>query len=69
MERDPASAAAEYLAKFRTDVQAFVSREQIAACVVSGVRERAPVTGTNYVAFVDPSGGTADSMTAAECVP
>lgn len=65
MERDPASAAAEYLAKFRTDVQAFVSREQIAACVVSGVRERAPVTGTNYVAFVDPSGGTADSMTLA----
>jgi hypothetical protein len=33
-ERDAASAAAEYGAEFRTDVQALVTREAVAACMV-----------------------------------
>jgi hypothetical protein len=33
--------------------------------VVPGRFELPPLTGTNYVAFVDPSGGTSDSMTLA----
>ena len=41
-ERDPAWAAAEYGAQFRSDVQSFVSREAVEACVSLGVRERAP---------------------------
>jgi hypothetical protein len=60
---DPISAAAEYGAEFRKDVEAFVAREAVDACVSPGVRERAPVSGINYFAFVDPSGGSADSMT------
>ena len=64
-ERDPASAAAEYGAKFRSDVKSFVNREAVEACVTFGVRERAPVSGVSYLAFVDPSGGSADSMTLA----
>ena len=64
-ERDPASAAAEYGAKFRSDVESFVNREAVEACVTFGVRERAPVSGVSYLAFVDPSGGSADSMTLA----
>jgi hypothetical protein len=64
-ERDPASAAAEYGAQFRTDVESFVNREAVEACVSLGVRERAPVSRVSYSAFVDPSGGSADSMTMA----
>jgi hypothetical protein len=65
LEDDPAAAAAEYLAQFRTDVESFVSREAVEDCVDAGVRERAPLVGLRYVAFVDPSGGSSDSMTLA----
>jgi len=64
-ERDPASAAAEYGAQFRSDVESFVNREALEACVSVGVRERPPISGVTYSAFVDPSGGSADSMTLA----
>jgi hypothetical protein len=64
-EADPASAAAEYGAEFRTDVETFVAREVVQAAVVPGRYELAPVPGIQYVAFVDPSGGSADSMTLA----
>ena len=63
MERDPASASAEYLAQFRTDIENFVSMEALQPCVSRGVRERAPRPGITYHGFVDPSGGSADSMT------
>ena len=65
MERDPAAAAAEYLAQFRTDVEGFITREALEACVSLGVHERAPERVHGYVAFVDPSGGSSDSMTLA----
>jgi hypothetical protein len=65
MERDPASASAEYLAEFRRDVQAFVAREAVEACVSRGVFERSPLSDVRYVGFVDPSGGSSDSMTMA----
>lgn len=64
-EDDPASAAAEYGAQFRTDVESFVSREAVEACVVQGRFELPPVLNIQYVAFVDPSGGSSDSMTMA----
>jgi hypothetical protein len=64
-ERDPQSAAAEYGAEFRTDVEAFISREAVDAVVVPNLFELPPMFGTDYVAFVDPSGGSADSMTLA----
>lgn len=64
-ERDPASAAAEYGAQFRSDIESFVIREAVEACVSAGVRERSSVSGARYSAFVDPSGGSADSMTLA----
>jgi hypothetical protein len=62
---DPARAAAEYLAQFRTDLEAFVLREAVEACITVGVRERPPNRGTAYFGFVDPSGGSIDSFTAA----
>jgi hypothetical protein len=64
-EADPASAAAEYGAVFRLDVETFVAREAVEACVSLGVRERPPLAEVDYAGFVDPSGGSADSMTLA----
>jgi hypothetical protein len=63
--RDAASAAAEYLAEFRSDIESFVSREVVEAAIAPGVHERAPISGVSYQAFVDPSGGSANSMTLA----
>jgi hypothetical protein len=65
LEDDPARAAAEYLAEFRSDIEGFVSREAVTACVSQGVREYPPTGGIRYWAFVDPSGGSSDSMTLA----
>ena len=63
-ERDPASASAEYGAQFRADVEGFLTLEQINR-VTDEATELPPMQGTKYVAFVDPSGGSADSMTLA----
>jgi hypothetical protein len=54
LERDHAAASAEYLATFRSDIESFVSREAVEACVPIGVRERQPISGVTYSAFVDP---------------
>ncbi len=58
-------AAAEYLAEFRSDVETFVSREVVEAAVVAGRFELPHVEHTRYFGFVDPSGGSSDSMTLA----
>jgi hypothetical protein len=65
MEEDLPRAGAEWLAQFRTDVESFVSIEAVRACVSADVRERPPQSNVHYHAFVDPSGGSADSMTLA----
>ena len=64
-ERDPSAAAAEYGAEFRVDVEFFVSQEVVEAATVRGRFELPPTSGVRYVAFVDPSGGSSDSMTLA----
>ncbi len=64
-EEDPENAAAEYDVEWRGDLEVFVSREKVEAAVARGVVVRAPTSGTRYVAFVDPSGGSSDSMTLA----
>jgi hypothetical protein len=63
-ERDPAAAAAECGAEFRTDLEQFVSQEVLEACTDQD-RERAYDGNYRYTAFVDPSGGSTDSMTLA----
>lgn len=64
-ERDPTSASAEYGAQFRADIEAFISREVVEACVTDGLAERPPRPGLRYHAFTDPSGGSNDSFTLA----
>ncbi len=64
-ERDPASASAEYGGEFRSDIESFVAREAVEACISPGLFERPPIGSVTYSAFVDPSGGSADSFTLA----
>jgi hypothetical protein len=64
-EDDPANAAAEYGGEFRSDIEAFVSREAVEACVLPGRLELPLLRNTRYFAFVDPSGGSSDAMTLA----
>lgn len=49
--------------EFRDDVSGFVAREVVEACTVAGRYELPSLAGVAYSAFVDLSGGSADSMT------
>jgi hypothetical protein len=63
-EEDPASAASEFGAQFRTDIESFISLEAVEQCVVPGRIELAPCDGITYKGFCDPAGGSgSDSMT------
>jgi hypothetical protein len=64
-ERDAVSAAAEYGAQFRTDIESFVTIEAVSQCIDGGTIERPPLSGVSYSGFIDPSGGSSDSMTLA----
>jgi hypothetical protein len=66
-ERDPAWAAAEYNAEFRSDISGFLTADLVEAAVDSGVAVRPPnaLFKGSYVAFADPSGGARDSYTCA----
>lgn len=62
---DPASAAAEYGAEFRPDVDAFVTEAVVDACMKDQPAMRLPLDGITYFAFTDPSGGSSDSFVTA----
>lgn len=63
-EADPASASAEYGAEFRSDIESFVRREAVEACVIPGRYELPPVPNIMYDAGLDPAGGSGlDSYT------
>ncbi len=64
-ERDPAVAAAEYGAEFRTDVERLLRREVIMSCVDAGTHERPHNRQHSYMGFCDPSGGSSDAFTLA----
>jgi hypothetical protein len=64
---DPTENTAEYLATFRSDLESFIQREVIEACVVPQ-RYMLPFQQRyegDYIAFTDPSSGRADEMTLA----
>jgi hypothetical protein len=62
---DPERAEAEYGARFRSDIVQFITRESVEAVTAHGLIELPPSAGIQYAGFVDPSGGSADSMTLA----
>ena len=55
LERDMSSAQSEFLAQFRTDIEAYIDRDAVLACLDPNIRERAPRQGVTYSAFVDPA--------------
>jgi Terminase large subunit, T4likevirus-type, N-terminal len=63
--KDPADAAAEYGAEFRSDLSSWLDLALIEAAVDHGITVRPPIPGVSYRAFCDPSGGAKDSFTAA----
>lgn len=65
VEDDPERASAEYFAEWRSDVSSFVSPEVVEQCTALGRHELGYISSNRYVAFVDPSGGSADAMTLA----
>jgi hypothetical protein len=64
LERDRASAEAEFLGFFRSDIESYISLEVVSACVGDHV-EMAALSTQSYVAFTDPSGGSHDGFTMA----
>lgn len=65
LERDPAAAAAEYLAQFRNDITAFITREMVDSNTRSEPLIIPPQSGIHYAGFVDVAGGGADEYTLA----
>jgi hypothetical protein len=65
LDDDPASAAAEWLGQFRSDLESLFSREALDAVIARGRFELPPIPGVAYVGFTDPSGGSADAFTLA----
>jgi hypothetical protein len=65
MQEDRPAALAEWYAEWRDDLVNFIDPAIVDRCVVAGRTELLPVRGIKYVAAVDPSGGSSDSMTLA----
>jgi hypothetical protein len=63
--RDTVSASAEFGGQFRSDIGSLISPDALARVVIAGRSELPPLPGGSYLGFVDPSGGSADSMTLA----
>jgi hypothetical protein len=55
---DPSSAAAEYGAQFRTDIETYVNAENVSRCVIPGRTSLEPAMSLQYSAFVDVAGGS-----------
>lgn len=66
---DSVVAASEYgrdgTIQFRQDLESFVDRAVVEACVIQGRFELPYLKDFKYTAFCDPSGGSSDSMTLA----
>ena len=66
MAEDAASASAEWMGEFRSDISGWLSLEVVEAAVDVDVTVRPPHTINNsYVGFTDSSGGVKDSFTLA----
>lgn len=65
LEEDPEAYRSEVLGEFRAGLATLLDPERIAACVATDRLELPPVGGVQYQAFVDPSGGRADTFTLA----
>src|SRR5262249_18659053 len=66
LAEDAHKAGAEFLNRWREDLSDFIPLDVIEGCTDVGIRERPPLPGLYYTAFVDAAGGTgSDSFTIA----
>ena len=63
MKKDYSHARAEYYSAFREDIEAYIPPELVDEMTVPGRFGVAKKYGTEYFAFLDPSGGRQDSFT------
>lgn len=63
MREDPEAAKADYLAEFRNDIETYINREVVEACVVPKRFELPPISGVKHRGYTDVSGGSGDSYT------
>ena len=69
-EDDPEAYRSEVLGEFRVGSSTFLDADALAACVATGVRERAPARGHSYASFTDPASGSGkDAFTVAIAHP
>lgn len=59
---DPAAASADYSARFRSDIESYISRKALEAVIIEGRFELPYISENKYFSFVDPSGGSVDSF-------
>jgi hypothetical protein len=69
LREDHAAGKAEWLAEFRDDLESFLTTEMIEGAMIPDRIELPRVEGVTYYAFVDPSGGRADSFVLAIAHP
>ena len=67
LEADPEATNSEWNAVFRSDIGSLVDPTIVRELTMHGRYELAPMNGVHYVAFADPSGGSADSFTLCIC--
>lgn len=67
LKKDYSYASSEYLARFRSDLEGYLSPEALEAIIIPGRLELPKIKGIDYHAFVDPSGGRGDAMTLSVC--
>ncbi len=69
LDADPARGAAEWMSVWRTDIESYIGQDVIDRCTAVGRFELPPLRANamagGYAGFVDPSGGSSDSMTLA----
>jgi hypothetical protein len=63
-EEDPASAAAEYGAQFRSDIEGFVGIDALIAVTAPSRAELPPIPNTTYFGFFDGAGGSGQDSAA-----
>ena len=69
LAEDEAAARSEWLGEFRSDLESFVDRERVEACVIPNRGEAAALQGVSYRGFADASGGRVGLLRARDRAP
>jgi hypothetical protein len=65
MDKDPSHAKAEYFSVWRDDIESFVTRPALEACIIPNRTELEPMANVEYQGYIDPSSLKDDSFSVA----